>query len=223
MKIAFAGFFAIRLAELVRAHLSIPCEVIEGDEAAILPRLADADVLGLDGLHAADGRGGAAPAPGAGAGRRPRSHRPRRVAAGPAPRQRLRPRSRHRRIRHRRDAGADALVRHASTPACARVGGTASGRSARPRRRRLARARRQDARHPRLRPYRPGARPPRRGPSTCRSAPSGGRRRRTRRRACRSSAAPSARRGAAPVRLSRRHALAVAETRGPARRAPPAA
>ena len=45
MKIAFAGFFAIRLAELVRAHLSIPCEVIEGDEAAILPRLADADVL----------------------------------------------------------------------------------------------------------------------------------------------------------------------------------
>ena len=45
MKIAFAGFFAIRLAELVRSHLSIPCEVIEGDEAAILPRLADADVL----------------------------------------------------------------------------------------------------------------------------------------------------------------------------------
>ena len=45
MKIAFAGFFAIRLAELVRAHLSIPCEVIEGDEAAILPQLADADVL----------------------------------------------------------------------------------------------------------------------------------------------------------------------------------
>ncbi|HZX83717.1 MAG TPA: hypothetical protein VFF19_09150, partial [Reyranella sp.] len=45
MKIAFAGFFAIRLAELVRSHLSIPCEVIEGDEEAILPRLADADVL----------------------------------------------------------------------------------------------------------------------------------------------------------------------------------
>ena len=45
MKIAFAGFFAIRLADLVRSHLSIPCEVIEGDEEAILPRLADADVL----------------------------------------------------------------------------------------------------------------------------------------------------------------------------------
>ncbi len=45
MKVAFAGFFAIRLADLVRAHLSIPCEVVEGDEAAILPRLAEVDVL----------------------------------------------------------------------------------------------------------------------------------------------------------------------------------
>ena len=45
MKIAFAGFFAIRLAELVRAHLSIPCGVSEADETAILPQLADADVL----------------------------------------------------------------------------------------------------------------------------------------------------------------------------------
>ena len=45
MKIAFAGFFAIRLADLVRAHLSIPCEVIESDETAILPQLADTDVI----------------------------------------------------------------------------------------------------------------------------------------------------------------------------------
>src|SRR5215207_7201925 len=45
MKIAFAGFFAIRLAELVRSNLSIACKVIEGDEEAILPQLADADVL----------------------------------------------------------------------------------------------------------------------------------------------------------------------------------
>ena len=45
MKIVFAGFFAIRLAEMVRANLSIPCESVEGDEAAILPKLADADVL----------------------------------------------------------------------------------------------------------------------------------------------------------------------------------
>jgi phosphoglycerate dehydrogenase-like enzyme len=45
MKIAFAGFFAIRLAEMVRSHLSIPCKTVEGDETAILPDLADADVL----------------------------------------------------------------------------------------------------------------------------------------------------------------------------------
>jgi phosphoglycerate dehydrogenase-like enzyme len=45
MKIVFAGFFAIRLAEMVRANLSIPSESIEGDETAILPKLADADVL----------------------------------------------------------------------------------------------------------------------------------------------------------------------------------
>jgi phosphoglycerate dehydrogenase-like enzyme len=45
MKIVFAGFFAIRLAEMVRANLSIPCESTEGDETAIVPKLADADVL----------------------------------------------------------------------------------------------------------------------------------------------------------------------------------
>ena len=45
MKIAFAGFFAIRLAEMVRSHLSIPCEAVEGDETAILSDLADTDVL----------------------------------------------------------------------------------------------------------------------------------------------------------------------------------
>jgi len=45
MKIVFAGSFAVRLAEPVRGRLSIPCEVIVGEEAAILPQLADADVL----------------------------------------------------------------------------------------------------------------------------------------------------------------------------------
>jgi len=45
MKIAFAGSFAARLAEPVRARLSIPCEVIIDDEAGIVPRLADVDVL----------------------------------------------------------------------------------------------------------------------------------------------------------------------------------
>lgn len=45
MKIAFAGSFAVRLAEPVRAQLAVPCEVIAADEARILPRLADTDVL----------------------------------------------------------------------------------------------------------------------------------------------------------------------------------
>lgn len=46
MKIAFAGSFAVRLAELVRSRLSIPCDVVvDDDEAQILPRLGDADVL----------------------------------------------------------------------------------------------------------------------------------------------------------------------------------
>lgn len=46
MKIAFAGSFAVRLMESVRARLSIPCEaIVDDNEAAILPRLADADVL----------------------------------------------------------------------------------------------------------------------------------------------------------------------------------
>jgi phosphoglycerate dehydrogenase-like enzyme len=45
MKVAFAGSFAVRLAEQVRAQLTEPCEIVTGDEAEILPALADADVL----------------------------------------------------------------------------------------------------------------------------------------------------------------------------------
>jgi phosphoglycerate dehydrogenase-like enzyme len=45
MKIAFAGSFAVRLVDPVRARLSIPCEVVVDDEARIFSRLADADVL----------------------------------------------------------------------------------------------------------------------------------------------------------------------------------
>jgi phosphoglycerate dehydrogenase-like enzyme len=45
MKVAFAGSFAVRLAETVSAQLKIPCEVIADDEAGIVPRLADIDVL----------------------------------------------------------------------------------------------------------------------------------------------------------------------------------
>jgi phosphoglycerate dehydrogenase-like enzyme len=45
MKAAFAGSFAVRLAEPVRRRLTIPCEIVTGDEAAILQHLGDADVL----------------------------------------------------------------------------------------------------------------------------------------------------------------------------------
>jgi phosphoglycerate dehydrogenase-like enzyme len=46
MKVAFAGSFAVRLAEPVKARLSIPCEVIADEsEDRILPLLADANVL----------------------------------------------------------------------------------------------------------------------------------------------------------------------------------
>ena len=49
MKVAFAGSFAVRLAEQVRARLTDPCEIVTGDEAEILPALADADVVVADG------------------------------------------------------------------------------------------------------------------------------------------------------------------------------
>jgi phosphoglycerate dehydrogenase-like enzyme len=45
MKVAFAGSFAVRLAEPVRARLSIPCETVTGDETGIIAHLRDADVL----------------------------------------------------------------------------------------------------------------------------------------------------------------------------------
>ena len=45
MKAAFAGSFAVRLADPVRRRLTIPCEIVTGDEAAILHQLGDASVL----------------------------------------------------------------------------------------------------------------------------------------------------------------------------------
>lgn len=45
MKAAFAGSFAVRLIEPVRKRLTIPCEIISGDEAGILDQLGDVDVL----------------------------------------------------------------------------------------------------------------------------------------------------------------------------------
>lgn len=52
IKVAFAGSFATQIAEPVRAQLSLPCEVIIGDESAIIPQLADVDVLVSMGFSA---------------------------------------------------------------------------------------------------------------------------------------------------------------------------
>lgn len=45
MKAAFAGSIAMRQVEPVRKRLTIPCEIVSGDEDAILRQLGDADVL----------------------------------------------------------------------------------------------------------------------------------------------------------------------------------
>ena len=45
LRIAFAGTFAARLEDRVRAHLALPCDVIVADEAGIASRLAEVDVL----------------------------------------------------------------------------------------------------------------------------------------------------------------------------------
>ncbi len=45
MRIAFAGSFAVRLAESVHMRLSVPCEVIRDDEVSIQSRLGSVDVL----------------------------------------------------------------------------------------------------------------------------------------------------------------------------------
>jgi hypothetical protein len=45
LRIAFAGTFAVRLAERVRAHLNIPCDIIQTDEVEIVSQLAEVDVL----------------------------------------------------------------------------------------------------------------------------------------------------------------------------------
>jgi hypothetical protein len=55
MKVAFAGSFAVRLAAPVRAQLAVPREVVADDEARIMPRLADTDVLVSTGLTIARG------------------------------------------------------------------------------------------------------------------------------------------------------------------------
>ena len=45
MRVAFAGAFAVRLADRVRAHLAAPCDVISDDEESIVAKLPEVDVL----------------------------------------------------------------------------------------------------------------------------------------------------------------------------------
>ena len=45
VRLAFAGTFAASLEPRVRAHLTVPCEVVVADEASIASKLADVDVL----------------------------------------------------------------------------------------------------------------------------------------------------------------------------------
>jgi phosphoglycerate dehydrogenase-like enzyme len=45
MKVVFAGPFAARLVEPVRARLSFRCEMLASDEATLIATLADADIL----------------------------------------------------------------------------------------------------------------------------------------------------------------------------------
>jgi phosphoglycerate dehydrogenase-like enzyme len=52
MKVAFAGAFAARIAEPVRSHLTVSCDVVADDEVGIIPHLADVDVLVSMGFSA---------------------------------------------------------------------------------------------------------------------------------------------------------------------------
>jgi len=45
LHVAFAGTFSATLEQPVRTHLTVPCEIVVADEAAIVPRLTDTDVL----------------------------------------------------------------------------------------------------------------------------------------------------------------------------------
>jgi phosphoglycerate dehydrogenase-like enzyme len=45
LRIAFAGTFAAGIEGRVRAHLEVPCDVVVSDEAGIVPKLSDVDVL----------------------------------------------------------------------------------------------------------------------------------------------------------------------------------
>ena len=45
IRVAFAGTFSASLEPRVRSHLAVPCEVVVADEAAVIGKLADVEVL----------------------------------------------------------------------------------------------------------------------------------------------------------------------------------
>ena len=45
MRVAFAGAFAVRLAERVQTYLEIPCDIVLASVAEVVSHLADVDVL----------------------------------------------------------------------------------------------------------------------------------------------------------------------------------
>jgi hypothetical protein len=56
LQVAFAGAFAASLEQLVRHHLTMPCETIVADKTDILLRLGYIDGLVTRALTAATGR-----------------------------------------------------------------------------------------------------------------------------------------------------------------------
>lgn len=45
LRLAFAGTFAASLEPRVRAHLTVPCDVLLADEAGVAGKLGDVEVL----------------------------------------------------------------------------------------------------------------------------------------------------------------------------------
>jgi len=56
LRVAFVGTFPGSLVEPVRRHLTIPCEIVVSDEADIISRFAEVDVLVTMALTAEIGR-----------------------------------------------------------------------------------------------------------------------------------------------------------------------
>ena len=45
LRVAFVGALAASFADRVRAHLAVPCDMVLTDEAEVVPRLPEVDVL----------------------------------------------------------------------------------------------------------------------------------------------------------------------------------